>query len=82
MQQQISLREANQHLSQYIEAVLQGSEIIITKRGQPVARLLAIPKKRQLTTQQKKTWGNLLQQMRKGHNLNIKKFSREDVHDR
>jgi prevent-host-death family protein len=40
MKQQISLREANQHLSKYIEAVERGDEIIITKRGKPVAKLV------------------------------------------
>lgn len=40
MRHQISLREANQHLSRYIKTVEQGQELVITRRGQPVARLV------------------------------------------
>ncbi|TXF08811.1 type II toxin-antitoxin system Phd/YefM family antitoxin, partial [Pelomicrobium methylotrophicum] len=40
MAQRISLREANQRLSQYIAAVERGEEIIITRRGKPVAKLV------------------------------------------
>lgn len=36
MKQHISLREANQHLSRYIDAVEHGDEIIITRRSKPV----------------------------------------------
>ena len=49
MEQHINLREANQHLSRYIEAVQQGHEIIITRRGQPVARLVGVTSKRTLS---------------------------------
>ena len=50
---QIGIREANQHLSRYIAAVERGEEVIITRRGQPVARLVPVTKKRQLTPEQK-----------------------------
>jgi len=50
---QIGIREANQHLSRYIAAVERGEEVIITRRGRPVARLLPIAKKRQLSAEQK-----------------------------
>lgn len=40
MRQQIGLREANLHPSKSIEAVERGDEIIITKRGRPVAKLV------------------------------------------
>ena len=76
MQQQVSLREANQHLSQYIDEVEQGIEIIITRRGQPVARLLPIAKKRELTPEQKKIWKRLLTQLSKGYSLGKEKFNR------
>ena len=82
MQQQISLREANQHLSQYIEAVERGEEIIITKRGQPIAKLSPIPKTHQLSVDQQKTWKRLLTHLQKGYPLGGKKFNREDSHER
>ncbi|CDQ09759.1 Prevent-host-death family protein [Acidithiobacillus ferrivorans] len=40
--QHVSLRETNQHLSKYIEMASHGSEIIVTKRGWPVARIAPI----------------------------------------
>ncbi len=80
--QQVSLREANQHLSRYIDEVEQGTEIIITKRGQPVARLLPIDKRRKLTPTQQKTWHNLLSKLRKGYPLGKEKFNRDRAHER
>lgn len=80
--QQVSLREANQHLSHYIDEVEQGHEIIITRRGQPVARLLPIAKKRELTAAQQKTWKRLLTQLSKGYPLGKGKFNRDELHER
>jgi prevent-host-death family protein len=52
MKQQISVREANQHLSRYIEAVEKGHEFVITKRGKPVAKLVRVFEERKLTPEQ------------------------------
>ncbi len=43
----VSVLEAKTHLSTLLEQVRQGEEVVITRRGQPVARLTAIaaPKK-------------------------------------
>jgi len=82
MYQQVSLREVNQHLAQYIAAVEQGEEVIITRRGQPVARLLPIPKSRKLSVSQQKTWKKLLARLKKGHYLDGEKFDREKAHER
>lgn len=80
---QISLREANQHFSQYVEAVQSGDEVIITRRGKPVARMLSITKeKRTLNAAQKTVWHALLKEMRKGYHLGGEKFKREDAHER
>jgi len=35
MQEIVSIRDANQHLSRYLERVEQGAEIVITRRGNP-----------------------------------------------
>ena len=48
MKQLINIREANQHLSRYIDAVQNGDEIIITRRGLPVAKLAAYAKSLEL----------------------------------
>ena len=49
MKQQVSLREANQHFSRYIEAVERGEEIIITRRGRPVAKIVKVRRLREPT---------------------------------
>jgi prevent-host-death family protein len=41
MRYTIGLREANHHLAKHIKAVQEGHEVIITRRGRPVARLTA-----------------------------------------
>jgi prevent-host-death family protein len=76
MLRQITLHEANQRLSHYIDEVEHGVEIVITRRGQPVARLLPILQKRELTATQLKAWQKLLPQLRKGYHLGKKKFQR------
>jgi prevent-host-death family protein len=41
MRYTIGLREANHHLAKHIRAVEEGHEVVITRRGRPVARLTA-----------------------------------------
>jgi prevent-host-death family protein len=41
MRYTIGLREANHHLTKHIKSVEEGYEVIITRRGRPVARLTA-----------------------------------------
>ena len=44
--QQIQIAEAKAHLSALIERVEAGEEIIITRRGKPVARLIPEPREK------------------------------------
>lgn len=39
-----SVQEATTHLSKLLDLVEQGEEVVITREGTPVARLIAIPK--------------------------------------
>jgi prevent-host-death family protein len=78
----IGIREANQHLSRYIAAVERGEEVIITRRGQPVARLVPVTKKRQLTPEQKAARKRMLARMRKGYPLGIGRIDRDSLHER
>jgi prevent-host-death family protein len=43
MRYTIGLREANHHLAKHIKAVEEGHEVIITRRGRPIARLTPEP---------------------------------------
>jgi prevent-host-death family protein len=38
----VSAREANQGFSKLLQAVIEGEEVVITRRGKPVARLARI----------------------------------------
>ena len=78
----VSLRDANQYLSRYIHAVEQGEEIIITRRGRPVAKLLAVDSPRQLTAEQQAALDRLCQRMQTGHSLGGERFDRDAAHER
>lgn len=84
MQQQISLREINQHLSQYIHAVEEeGAEYVITRRGKPVARIVPFDDKaeqRVLTPKQEAALERIKQRLEKGYFLGIGKIDREALY--
>ena len=77
--QQVSLREANQHLSRYVAEVEKGGEILITRRGIPVARLTGIPERKRLSREQRLALTRLKASARP---LKIGRVRREDVYDR
>lgn len=39
---EVGIRDLKNHLSRYIEAAKDGKEVVVTDRGRPVARLLAV----------------------------------------
>ena len=82
MKQLVNIREANQHLSRYIDAVEQGAEIIITRRGLPVARLIGFEKSMQLNERQRLARNRSLARMQKGYSLGGEMPRREDLHAR
>lgn len=43
--QTFSVADAKAHLSEILNAVMAGEEVVITKRGKPIARIEAIKKK-------------------------------------
>ena len=82
MQRQVPIREVNQHLSRYIEIAERGEEIIITKRGRPVARLSAVGLDRRLSEEQEEALSRTLARMRKGYDLGGQPFDRDELHER
>lgn len=82
MQHQISLREANQHLSRYIKTVEQGEELVITRRGKPVARLVPVATKPELSPEQLEALSRTRERMRPGRDLGGRMPSRESLHER
>lgn len=77
MKQLVSLREANQRFSQYVAAVERGDEIIITRRGKPVAKLVAVRHERKLTPEQEEAFARLLKSARP---LGIGRISRDEIY--
>ena len=71
MQHQISLGEANQHLSRYIKTVEQGEELVITRRGKPVARLVPVSPERRLSPEQQAALERTRERMRRGYDWGV-----------
>jgi prevent-host-death family protein len=78
----ISLRDANQQFAEIVRQVESGQSYIVTRRGQPVARIEPVSKKRQLTPAQEAAWRRLKRAMEKGFALGGKAPSRDELHDR
>jgi prevent-host-death family protein len=79
MKQQVSLREANQHFSRYIEAVERGEEIVITRRGRPIAKIVKVSRLREPTAVQLRAWKLIKLSARE---LKIGRLSRDELHER
>ncbi len=83
MRYSIGLREANHHLAKHIKAVEEGHEVIITRRGQPVARLT-----RDLGTDRTKdpkwqaAYQRMLRLMSEGSPLEGIRMTRDEIYDR
>jgi len=81
MSKTISLRQANQAFSQCIREVQAGEEFTITRRGEPVARLVPVRRDRVLTAEQQKARAEALAIMKEGWPLNIRRFNRDELYD-
>lgn len=80
MKQQISLRQANQHLSRYVKAVERGHEFVITRRGKPVAVIAPPPlvSPRKLSRTQREALKRLFSGARP---LRIRRWRREELYE-
>lgn len=82
MTKTISLRDANQGFARYVRAVEAGEEFVITRNGEPVAKLVPVRGKRVLTPEQEAAWARAEAIMREGFDLGKERFDREAAHDR
>jgi len=82
MQLRISIREANQHLSRYLESVERGDEVIITRRGHPVAKLVRTTERAELTPEQQAARERLRARLFAGYSLGGLKVDRDLIHER
>ena len=83
MSRKVSLRDANQNFSRYVRAVAQGEEFLITRRGEPVARLVpARPRGRALTPEQEAAFERIKRRANRKWTLGGKRFDRDAAHER
>jgi prevent-host-death family protein len=82
MSKMITLREANQGFSRCIREVEAGQEFIITRNGQPVARLAPISGRRTLTAEQEAALARARAIMEEGWPINAGPLDRDALHER
>jgi prevent-host-death family protein len=80
MSKTVTLRDANQNFARYVREAAGGEEFIITRRGQPVARLVPVGvRKRVPTPEQEAALARIL--ATKGCSPPGWRFSREEIYD-
>ena len=80
---QVSLRDANQNFAKLIAEVEAGEQVVLTRRGRPVARIVPeAPRKRGLTPDQQAAHERLMALFRRGYHLGGLKVNRDEIYDR
>jgi prevent-host-death family protein len=83
MSKTLTLREANQAFSRCIRQVEAGEEITITRRGEPVARIVPVRRNRVLTPEQAAARARARARMEEGWHLGIEHpLDRDALHER
>jgi prevent-host-death family protein len=82
MSKLITLREANQAFARCIREVEAGAEYIITRNGEPVARLTPIAGHRVLTARQEAALARTRARMESGWPIGAGALDREALHER
>ncbi len=81
MQKTVSAREANQRFSSILAEVDAGNEVIVTRRGKPVARIVPFSKK-EVTPERRAAIERMRALMKEGADLGGLKISRDELYDR
>ena len=76
----VSAREANQAFSRYLAEAEAGEEIVITRRGKPVARL--VPDKPEITPEKRQAIERALELLRHPLKLPMWRVTRDEMHER
>ena len=77
----ISVEEAAETFEQCVCEVEAGEEYVITRRGQPVARLVPVPHKRVLTPEQEAALARALERMQKGWPIGAGPLDRDELYE-
>ena len=78
----VDYEEVKSHWRGSLERVEQGTEIIITRRGKPIARVLPIEDRPRLSDAQQSARERLRQRMERGYALGGARVDRETLHER
>jgi prevent-host-death family protein len=82
MSKTITLRDANQSFARYIREVEAGEEYVITRNGEPVARLVPIGGRRVLRPEQQAARARARARMEKGWSIGAGPLDRAALHER
>jgi prevent-host-death family protein len=82
MSKTISLRDANQSFARCIRDVEAGEEYVITRNGEPVARLVPIAGRRVFSPEQKAARARARARMEQGWPIAAGPLDRGSLHDR
>ena len=74
----VSAREANQQFARILGEAANGEEIVITRRGKPVA-VLAPYRQAPLTPEQEKAIEELVEMMKRGLVKGARRFTRDEM---
>jgi prevent-host-death family protein len=80
MSRMISLREANQAFARCVREVEAGEEYVITRRGEPVARLVPVRRERVLTPEQEAALARTRARMKKGWEIGAGPLDRDELY--
>ncbi|MBI3516674.1 MAG: type II toxin-antitoxin system prevent-host-death family antitoxin [Proteobacteria bacterium] len=78
----ITLRDANQSFARCVREVEAGEEYLITRNGEPVARLVPITGRRVLRPDQQAARARARRRMEKGWPLRAGRLDRAALHER
>lgn len=79
---EISLMAANQEFSKLIREVERGQDYLITRRGQPVARLIPHTADKSADPAWAAAYRGMMARLEQGASLGGLRVEREDIHDR
>jgi prevent-host-death family protein len=80
----ITARDANHQFSRVLREVAAGKEFVVTRNGQPIARIIPEPNLdgvRHLTPEQEQALDRSLVMLRQGWRLGIARVDRAALHD-
>ncbi len=77
----VSAREANQSFSRLLGEAARGEEVIITKRGKPIAKLVSVTGSDK-GAEWEEARERLMKRLRRGVKLGGRKYTRDEMHER